>query len=71
MNIRECCNNYVSCVIRGPAAVMAYARLDNGHWCEVQDGILSDVEILPGDFVQVIESLQRVARVEFSNHSAV
>lgn len=71
MNIRECCNKYVSCVIRGPAAVMAYARLDNGHWCEIQDGRLSDVEILPGDFVQVIESLQRVARVEFSNHSAV
>ena len=71
MNIRECCNNYVSCVIRGPAAVMAYARLDNGHWCEIQDGRLSDVEILPGDFVQVIESLQRVARIEFSNHSAV
>lgn len=71
MNIRECCNKYVSCVIRGPAAVMAYARLDNGHWCEIQDGRLSDVEILPGDFVQVIESLQRVARIEFSNHSAV
>ena len=71
MNIRECCNKYVSCVIRGPAAVMAYAKLDNGHWCEVQNGRLSDVEILPGDFVQVIESLQRVARVEFSNHSAV
>ena len=71
MNIRECCNKYVSCVIRGPAAVMAYAKLENGHWCEVQDGRLSDVEILPGDFVQVIESLQRVARVEFSNHSAV
>ena len=71
MNIRECCNNYVSCVIRGPAAVMAYAKLDNGHWCEVQNGRLSDVEILPGDFVQVIESLQRVARIEFSNHSAV
>ena len=71
MNIRECCNKYVSCVIRGPAAVMAYAKLDNGHWCEIQDGRLSDVEILPGDFVQVIESLQRVARIEFSNHSAV
>ena len=71
MNIRECCNKYISCVIRGPAAVMAYARLDNGHWCEVQNGKLSDVEILPQDFVQVIESLQRVARVEFSNHSAV
>ena len=71
MNIRVCCNNYISCVIRGPAAVMAYARLDNGHWCEVQNGKLSDVEILPGDFVQVIESLQRVARIEFSNHSAV
>ena len=71
MYIRECCNKYVSCVIRGPAAVMAYARLDNGHWCEIQDGRLSDVEILPGDFVQVIESLQRVARIEFSNHSAV
>ena len=71
MTIRECCNKYVSCVIRGPAAVMAYAKLDNGHWCEIQDGRLSDVEILPGDFVQVIESLQRVARVEFSNHSAV
>lgn len=50
---------------------MAYAKLDNGHWCEIQDGRLSDVEILPRDFVQVIESLQRVARVEFSNHSAV
>ena len=71
MNIRECCNKYVSCVIRGPAAVMAYAKLDNGHWCEVQNGKLSDVEILPRDFVQVIESLQRVARIEFSNHSAV
>lgn len=71
MNIRECCNKYVSCVIRGPAAVMAYARLDNGHWCEIQNGRLSDVEILPGDFVQVIESLQRVARIEFSDHSAV
>ena len=71
MNIRECCNKYVSCVIRGPAAVMAYARLDNGHWCEIQDGRLSDVEILSRDFVQVIESLQRVARIEFSNHSAV
>lgn len=71
MNIRECCNKYVSCVIRGPAAVMAYAKLENGHWCEVQNGRLSDVEILPGDFVQVIESLQRVARIEFSNHSAV
>ena len=71
MNIRECCNNYVSCVIRGPAAVMAYAKLDNGHWCEIQDGRLSDVEILPHDFVQVFESLQRVARIEFSNHSAV
>ena len=71
MNIRECCNKYVSCVIRGPAAVMAYARLDNGHWCEIQDGRLSDVEILSQDFVQVIESLQRVARIEFSNHSAV
>lgn len=71
MNIRECCNKYASCVIRGPAAVMAYARLDNGHWCEIQDGRLSDVEILPRDFVQVIESLQRVARVEFSDHSAV
>ena len=71
MNIRECCNNYVSCVIRGPAAVMAYAKLENGHWCEVRDGRLSDVEILPQDFVQVLESLQRVARVEFSNHSAV
>ena len=67
MNIRECCNKYVSCVIRGPAAVMAYAKLDNGHWCEIQDGRLSDIEILPRDFVQVIESLQRVARVEFSN----
>ena len=71
MNIRECCNKYVSCVIRGPAAVMAYARLDNGHWCEIQDGRLSDVEILSRDFVQVIESLQRVAKIEFSNHSAV
>ena len=71
MNIHECCNKYVSCVIRGPAAVMAYAKLDNGHWCEIQDGRLSDVEILPRDFIQVIESLQRVARVEFSNHSAV
>ena len=71
MTIRECCNKYVSCVIRGPAAVMAYARLDNGHWCEIQDGRLSDVEILPRDFVQVIESLQRVARIEFSDHSAV
>lgn len=71
MNIRECCNKYVSCVIRGPAAVMAYARLDNGHWCEIQDGRLSDVEILPRDFVQVLESLQHVARIEFSNHSAV
>ena len=71
MNIRECCDKYVFCVIRGPAAVMAYARLDNGHWCEIQNGRLSDVEILPRDFVQVIESLQRVARVEFSNHSAV
>lgn len=71
MNIRECCNKYASCVIRGPAAVMAYARLDNGHWCEIQDGRLSDVEILPRDFVQVIESLQRVARIEFSDHSAV
>ena len=71
MNIRECCNKYVSCVIRGPAAVMAYAKLDNGHWCEIQDGRLSDVEILSRDFVQVIESLQRVARIEFSNHSAV
>lgn len=71
MNIRECCNKYVSCVIRGPAAVMAYAKLDNGHWREVQDGKLSDVEILPQDFVQVLESLQRVARIEFSNHSAV
>lgn len=71
MNIRECCNKYVSCVIRGPAAVMAYAKLDNGHWCEIQDGRLSDAEILPQDFVQVIESLQRVARIEFSNHSAV
>lgn len=71
MNIRECCNKYASCVIRGPAAVMAYARLDNGHWCEIQDGKLSDVEILPRDFVQVIESLQRVARIEFSDHSAV
>ena len=50
---------------------MAYARLDNGHWCEIQNGRLSDVEILPRDFVQVIESLRRVARVEFSNHSAV
>ena len=71
MNIRECCNKYVSCVIRGPAAVMAYAKLENGHWCEIQDGRLSDVEILPRDFVQVIESLQRIARIEFSNHSAV
>ena len=71
MNIRECCNKYVSCVIRGPAAVMAYAKLDNGHWCEIQDGRLSGVEILPRDFEQVIESLQHVARVEFSNHSAV
>ena len=71
MNIRECCNKYVSCVIRGPAAVMAYARLDNGHWCEVRNGKLSEIEILPGDFVQVIESLQRVTRVELSNHSAV
>lgn len=71
MNIRECCNKYASCVIRGPAAVMAYARLDNGHWCEIQDGRLSDVEILPRDFVQVIESLQRVARIEFSNHSSI
>lgn len=71
MNIRECCNKYVSCVIRGPAAVMAYARLDNGHWCEIQDGRLSDVEILSRDFVQVIESLQRVAKIEFSNYSAV
>lgn len=71
MNIRECCNKYISCVIRGPAAVMAYAKLDNGHWCEIQDGRLSDVEILSRDFVQVIESLQRVARIEFSNHSAV
>ena len=71
MNIRECCNKYVSCIISGPAAVMAYAKLDNGHWCEVQNGRLSDVEILPRDFVQVIESLQRVARVEFSNHPAV
>ena len=50
---------------------MAYARLDNGHWCEIQNGKLSDVEILSRDFVQVIESLQRVARIEFSNHSAV
>ena len=71
MNIRECCNKYVSCVIRGPAAVMAYAKLDNGHWCEVQDGRLSGVEILPRDFEQVLESLQHVARIEFSNHSAV
>ena len=71
MNIRECCTKYVSCVIRGPAAVITCAKLDNGHWCEIQDGRLSDVEILPRDFVQVIESLQRVARVEFSNHSAV
>ena len=71
MTIRECCNKYVSCVIRGPAAVMAYARLDNGHWCEIQNGRLSDVEILPRDFVQVIESLQRVARIEFSNHSSI
>ena len=71
MNIRECCNKYVSCVIRGPAAVMAYAKLENGHWCEVRDGRLSAVEILPRDFEQVLESLQRIARVEFSNHSAV
>ena len=71
MNIRECCNKYVSCVIRGPAAVMAYAKIDNGQWCEIQDGRLSDVEILPRDFELVLESLQRVARVEFSNHSAV
>ena len=71
MNICECCNKYVSCVIRGPAAVMAYAKLDNGHWCEVQDGRLSGVEILPRDFEQVLESLQHVARIEFSNHSAV
>ena len=67
MNIRECCNKYVSCVIRGPAAVMAYAKLDNGHWCEIQDGRLSEIEILPGDFELVLESLRHVARIEFLN----
>jgi len=67
MNIRECCDKYVSCVIRGPAAAITCAKLDNGHWCEVQNGRLSDVEILPRDFELVLESLRHVARIEFSN----